>query len=246
MATVNLLPHQRNRLYRYHQPPSRTTHDTRDRARHRKLASTQERKLSTSFLIIESLVQVFINNLFLVAVAYPLLAFELLTSQQVLGFGITPLIFNFMWQFYTIKPTEKIRFFLVPFELPIRYLPWIYLIILPVIDHPMFPNIVYCILGLYQHCFGCRLLPLPFAAYACLDKCMPNSVKSLQCYKEVKFIEKDLRAVSAKGFCDLEYAGEEESLNESRMQQETGTTSSISNQQPSYKNHWASKMEEGN
>lgn len=173
----------------------------------------QERRLSTSFLIIESLIQIFINNLVLVAVAYPLLAFELLTSQQVVGFGITPLIFNFMWQFYTVNPTETIRFFLVPLELSMRYLPWIYLIILPIIGHPLFPNIVYCILGIYQHCYGCRLLPLPFSVYACFDKCMPNAIKSLQCYKEVKFVEKDLRAVSAKGICDLEYAGEGDRLN---------------------------------
>jgi hypothetical protein len=84
-----------------------------------------------------------------------------------------------MWHLHSIKSNEAVRFFLVPLELPMRYLPWIYLVLLPVIGHPIFPNMVYCILGLYQHCFGYRLLPLPFSVYACFERCVPNGIKSL-------------------------------------------------------------------
>jgi hypothetical protein len=62
----------------------------------------------------------------------------------------------------------------------------------------------------------------------------------------VKFIEKELRAVSAKGFCDLESGGEKGSLDEISLQVDKGATSSENNQQSSYKNHWANRMEEGN
>lgn len=147
----------------------------------------QERRYSTVYVLFECVVQLFISNVVLIVFAYPLIAFQVLPYVLFIGFGLSPLIFNFLWQSYALNPTKQITLCRIPYPFSAIYLPWIYLMLSFLVGMPYAANIIYCLLGWYQHCYrGRSLLALPYTFYKKIEKSVPNVIRNMGGYMRIE------------------------------------------------------------
>lgn len=166
----------------------------------------QERRYSTVYTMFECIIQLFISNVVLIVFAYPLIVFKVLPSVLFVGFGLSPLIFNFMWQSYALNPTKQITLCGIPYSFSAIYLPWIYLTLSFFVGLPYGANIIYCLLGWYQHCYRNRsLLALPYAFYKKIEKIIPNLIRNMGGYMKIEDTKVYLKTICAVGCCDIDW-----------------------------------------
>jgi hypothetical protein len=125
-----------------------------------------------------------------------------------LGYGLAPLVINFIWQANTCQKS-KIQILFLPIKIPISYLPWIYLLFSATLSQPFGSNAIYCFLGLFQHRLRKRsYLALPLSIYEGIEKVIPNFVKNLGCFTKISYIKEDLKEICQVGIFDLCWSGE--------------------------------------
>lgn len=147
----------------------------------------QERRYSTVYVLFECIVQMFISNVVLIVFGYPLIVFQVLPPLLFNGFGLSPIIFNFLWQSYALNPTKQITLCGIPYPFSAIYLPWIYLMISFLVGLPYASNIIYCLLGWYQHCYRNRsLLALPYSFYKRIERMVPNLIRNMGGYMRIE------------------------------------------------------------
>jgi hypothetical protein len=89
----------------------------------------------------------------LVVIGYPLIYLLGLDADYIAGYGLTPLIFTFMWHKVSQTPEEPTRFCWFPCNIPMKFVPWCYFLIEIFFANPFVSIIIYCLLGYYEFMF---------------------------------------------------------------------------------------------
>lgn len=163
-----------------------------------------EKKLSTAYMVLEILLQIFLCNCVLVAIGYPLLYMGFGSAMSYLGYGMLPAVFIFIWKKVQENPEEPTRFCCFPCLIPMKYIPLCFLGLLLLFGYPAIPLIIYCGLGYYQFMVRkASIIRLPLKVYRKFDSIMPESFKASVGYIKVANSEANLRGVIlTKGCCD--------------------------------------------
>lgn len=110
--------------------------------RHGTLAITQEKKLSTAYILFEVLIQIFLCNAALTIVSYPLYYLKLGDAYTFIGYECFPTVFIFIWCKIAENPCEATRFFFSLCFIPMKYIPVCFVLGLAIFRSPIFPLIV--------------------------------------------------------------------------------------------------------
>lgn len=140
--------------------------------------------------------QIFLCNVCIVIIGFPLLSLGIGEWTSYLGYGLFPLIFVFIWKKVAESPDEPTRFCCFPCLIPMKYIPLCFFAILALFGSPLVPLAIYALLGYYQFMERKKsLLRLPLKVYRKFDSLMPNSLKENLGYIKVRDVERDLRNV---------------------------------------------------
>ncbi len=94
-----------------------------------------------------------------------------------MAFGLSQLMFIFLWQATAFNPEELTRFCFFPCLMPMKYLPWCFLAF-SILFGTNFVAVLACCLGYYQYMYlGCSLIRLPLSFYYKIEGCLPKSTK---------------------------------------------------------------------
>lgn len=128
--------------------------------------------------MLEVLLQVALCNIALVVVGYPCIYFQILDDISLVGYGMLPVLFYFIWHKVAQNPEEPTRFCFFPCLIPMKYIPLCLLALFLVFGSPPIPMIVYCLTGYYQTMVRKQsVFKLPLSVYRKIDTWMPDSVK---------------------------------------------------------------------
>ncbi len=129
-------------------------------------------------MLLEVILQIFTCNVVLVVLGYILLYVGIGTPLSYLGYGIIPAVFVFIWNKVAQNPDEPTRFCFFPCLIPLKYIPWCFLMLFVLFGGPVVPIVIYCLLGYYQNMIKRQsIIRLPLSIYRKVDALMPNAIK---------------------------------------------------------------------
>ena len=124
------------------------------------------------------LIQIFLCNVALTIVGYPLYYLKLGDAYTFIGYGMLPAVFIFIWHKIAENPEEATRFCFFPCLIPMKYIPVCFVLLFAIFGSPIFPLIVYLLLGYYQYMVKKKsIIRLPLKVYRKFDSLMPDSLK---------------------------------------------------------------------
>jgi hypothetical protein len=200
--------------------------------------------------------QTFMCNVVLVAVAYPLIYYDIGDPSYYIGFGMHPTIFVLIWLKVADNPNESTRFCWFPCQIPMKYVPLCFLLFYVVFGY-IVPVCLYCLLGYIQFMArGQAFLRLPLKVYRKFDQIFPEALRNSNGFIKVNKVEANLRKVCLiGGCCDSEEEGSscgesEGTKNKANVEVIGGGVaiggSSKNHEKPQneFKNHWKDRSDE--
>lgn len=134
--------------------------------------------------------QIFLCNVILVIVGYPLLYLGIASPISLISYGVLPLVFIYLWRKVSENPEEPTRFCCFPCLIPMKYIPVCFLLLFTIFGGPILPVATYCAVGYYQTMVRKQsLLRLPLKVYRKFDSLMPVSIKEKNGYIKVASVE---------------------------------------------------------
>lgn len=176
--------------------------------------------------------------------------FDLVGLEHVLGYGAFPLVINFLWQVAAADPEKPTRFCCFPCLIALKWVPWCFTGLTCLLGDTLISNVVYCLLGFYQHSIRKKsLVSTSLAVYRRFDSLMPKFIIESLGYVKVSAVEDALKAVCSKGCCEgetIDFATNEQVVNERVEVIGRGTVIGGANIKPvrqeDFKAYWEKKV----
>ena len=93
---------------------------------------------------------------------------------SLVGYGMLPVLFYFIWQKVALNPDEPTRFCFFPCLIPMKYIPLCLLALIVLFGSPPIPMMIYCLVGYYQTMVRKQsIFRLPLSVYRKIDSWLP-------------------------------------------------------------------------